>query len=77
MRLEDPLTIQSEVSFVSFTRVYLRTSENTVRPALRIRFYKSCSDFEEIPLFDLDPQIESEIFETIKSGICELLEKRS
>ena len=77
MRLEVPLTIQSEVSFVSFTRVYLRTSENTVRRALRIRFYKSYSDFEEIPPFDLDPQIESEIFETIKSGICELLEKSS
>ena len=75
MRLEVPITIQTEVSFVSFTRVSLRTSENTVRPALRIRFYKSCCDFEEIPPFDLDPQLESEIFETIKGGICELLEK--
>ena len=77
MRLEIPQTIQTELSLVSSTLVYLRTSENTVKPPLRIRFYKSCSDFQEIPPFDLDPQIESEIFETIKSGICELLEKSS
>ena len=77
MRLELPQTIQNELSLVYFTLVYLHTSENTVKPTLRIRFYRSCSDFEEIPPFDLDPQLELEIFQTIKNGICELLEENS
>ena len=75
MRLEIPQTIQTESSLVLFTLIYIRTSDNTVKPALRIRTYKRFSEFEEIPPFELDPQLELEIFETIKSGICELLEE--
>ena len=77
MRLEIPQTIQTESSLISFALIYVRISENIAKPAIRIKTYRRFSEFEEIPPFELDPQIESEIFETIKSGICELLEKGS
>ena len=67
MRLEIPPTIPTELSLVSFT----------LKPVLRIKIYEGCAELEEIPPFDLDPQLELEIFETIKSSICELLAKNS